>query len=47
MSVFSKIKHANHQIHLLQQVTMPKLSVFPFASVQFSTNHSDLRLLKV
>ena len=35
------------QIHLLQQVTMPKLSVFPFVSVQFSTNHSDLRLLKV
>ena len=35
------------QIHLLQQVTMPKLSVFPFVSVKFSTNHSDLRLLKV
>ena len=26
------------QIHLLQQVTMPKLSLFPFVSVQFSTN---------
>ena len=35
------------QIHLLQQLSLPKLSFFPFVLVQFSINHSDLRLLKV
>ena len=47
MSVYSKIKHANHLNPSVTTGNYAKTKCFPFVSVQFSTNQSDLRLLKL